>query len=186
MAKTDKSLMVSVLLVCIVVAVGVAAYVKLAPADTVPRETKTEQQTGGDKVHAFTPYYKNDDLAFRSEPMDVPKNADKYVFVIDKYLRSVKAVPQDAVLKTCKLENGVATLDFNKAFDRTYGTFDESTIINGILTVMGQFSEVSYVKFTVEGQKIDTLGNMDLTDPLEVERSPGVPASGGEGSVSKP
>ena len=179
MAKSDRSLILPVLLVCGVIAVGVAAYVKLAPADVVPREVvEKEQQTGGERVQVLTPYYANDELRFRAEPMDVPPNVDPKVFALNTYLRTVTFVPEDAVVKTVAVSNGVATADFNSAFYTSYGTADEATVVNGILAVLGQFPDVSSVLFKVDGEPIDSLGNLELTDPLPVIRLPQLEAGG--------
>jgi hypothetical protein len=169
--SSDKSLVVSVLLVCAVVAVGVAAYVKLAPADTVPVVVDTEVRPEGGGVKLLTPYYDDDGvLKYKTEEVNVPRDTDPHVYAVNKYLDLVSVVPEGAVLKSVKIENTIAVLDFSAEFASSYSTFDESTIVNGILTTMGQFPEVSYVKFMVEGKRLETLGNLDLIDPLEVQR----------------
>lgn len=173
--KGDKSLITSVLLVCIVVGVGVAAYVKLAPANVVPNEpVTTEEQEGGAGVQLLTPYYVDNELRFKQEQTEVPANVDPKVFAVNRYLRTAKPVPHDAELVSCTVEGSVATLDFNAAFGISYGTDDESTVVNGILATMGQFPDVSYVKFLVEGRELETLGNLDLTGPQDVIRLPSV------------
>jgi hypothetical protein len=184
--SSDKSLVVSVLLVCAVVAVGVAAYVKLAPADTVPKDVDAEIRPGGGGVKLLTPYYNDDGgLKYRIEEVNVPKDTDPYVYAVNKYLDLVSSVPEGAVLKSVKIENTIAVLDFSAEFETSYSTFDESTIVNGILTTMGQFPEVSYVKFMVEGKRLETLGNLDLIDPLEVQRIAPASASAGEDTPAK-
>ncbi len=175
MAKgSDKNFIVSIVLVSAVVALGLGAYVKFAPADVVPvdKETKEEEPKSGG-IRILIPYYKDNELAFRSESVEVPPGVDKYVFAVNSYLRSVEAVPKDALLLTCTVKDKVATLDFNAPFRTSYGTDDESTLINGLLTVMGQFEEVAFVKVVVEGKKIETLGNFDLIDSQPVQKIPG-------------
>lgn len=171
-SKGDKSLIVSVLLVCAVVAAGVTAYIKFAPADKVVNEVKqTEQQEQlGGGVRVLTPYYANDDLKFTEKLVDVPPDADPMVFAVNTYLRTVTYVPKDAQVNTVTVYEGIATLDFNAPFETTYGTFDEKTVVDGILATMGQFEDVSFVKFTVEGRQLETLGNLELVDPLGVIR----------------
>ncbi len=177
--SSDKSPIVPILLVCVVIGVGAVAYIKMAPADEVVREAQNEQQVGGEGAHILTPYYTDDhELKFRSEPVVVPKDVDPHVFVVNKYLRDTPFIPKDAELKTCTIEGDTATLDFNSAFYTSYGTEDESTVINGILAVMGQFKDVSFVRIIVDGKPIDTLGNLELTDPLPVTRIPGVESGG--------
>lgn len=174
MAKgSDKNLIVSIVMVSVVLLLALLAYVKFAPADVVPqeKEVKEDKPVGGG-VRLLTPYYKDNELAFRTSDVEVPPGVDKYVFVVNQYLRSVEAVPKDALLETCTVKDGVATLDFNEAFRTTYGTDDESTLINGLLTVMGQFDDVLFVKVLIKGQKVETLGNYDLIDPQQVQRIP--------------
>ncbi len=176
--SSEKSPVVPILLVCFVIGAGAVAYIKLAPADEVPREVQNEQQNGGEGVHLLTPYYADHELKFTTEPMEVPKDVDPRVFAVNRYLRATTFVPKDAELKSCTVENGTATLDFSSAFETSYGTEDESTVINGILAVMGQFKDVSYVRIIVDGKPIDTLGNLELNDPLPVTRIPGVESGG--------
>lgn len=171
-SKGDKSLVVSVLLVCAVIAVGVTAYIKYAPADKVVNEKPTETQEVGGGVRILTPYYADGDLKFSDKSVEVPRDTDPMVFAVNSYLRSAPPVPKDAKLNKVTLERSIAVLDFNEAFNYSYGTMDESTVINGILATMGQFSQVQFVKFTIEGQPLESLGNLELVDPLEVIRLP--------------
>lgn len=174
---SDKNLILSIVMVTAIVAIGLVAYVKFAPADSVPKETVIKEETEpGGGVRLMTPYYKDNELAFRSESVEVPPGIDKYVFAINRYLRSVEAVPKEANLIACVIKDGTATLNFNTSFRTSYGTDDESTLINGVLAVMGQFEDVNFVKFTVEGKNLESLGNLDLIDPQSVLRLP-VPAA---------
>jgi hypothetical protein len=181
---SEKSPVVPILLLCLIVGAGAVAYIKLAPADVVPREVQVEQQTGGDGVHLLTPYYADHELKFSTEPAKVPKGTDARVFAVNQYLRNTKFVSADAMVKGVTVSNGTADLDFTEAIVGAYGTEDESTVINGILAVMGQFKDVTYVRFLVDGKPIDSLGgNLELTDPLPVTRIPGVES---DTSVGKP
>lgn len=172
MAKTgERSLLIGILMLCGVVGIALLAYVKFAPADVVPNQVEIKKEDkGGGGVRLLTPYYKDNELVFRSEEVKVPPGEDKYVFAVNRYLRSVEAVPIDAVLVKCTVKDGLATMDFNAAFRTSYGTDDESTLLNGLMTVMGQFQDVSFIKITVEGKDIESIGNMDLIDPLQVTR----------------
>jgi hypothetical protein len=176
--SSEKSPVVPILLVCTVLAVGAVAYIKMAPADKVVREVQNEQQTGGERVHLLVPYYADHELKFTSEQFEVPRNVDPHVYVVNDYLRATRFVPKEATVKTCVIEDGTATLDFTEAFYTSYGTEDESTVVNGILNVMGQFNDVSFVRILVEGKPIDTLGNIELTDPLPVIRPEGLEPAG--------
>jgi hypothetical protein len=183
---SEKSPVVPILLLCLIVTAGAVAYIKMAPADEVPREIQVEQQTGGEGVHLLTPYYADHELKFSTEPVKVPKGTDPRVFAINQYLRNTKFVSADAMVKSVSVSNGTAELDFTEQIIGGYGTEDESTVINGILAVMGQFKDVEYVKFLVDGKPIDSLGgNLELVDPLPVTRIPGVESGTSVGTPPK-
>ena len=182
------SLVVSVLMIGALGVVGWLAYDKLndtpeppapGPIDPVP-PAPVEEPVG---VQLFLPTYSDSGLGFETQEGTVPVGADPRVYAVNEYLRSLDAVPVDAEAVSCTIEDGVATLDFNDEFRVTYGTEDEMILYNGILAVMGQFEEVSFVRFLAAGELIDTLGNMDLTGSHPVTRQPG---SGSSEDSQKP
>lgn len=120
------------------------------------------------RVRVLSPHYQGGELSFIATETDVPKGEDPHVFAVNEYLSKVKAVPQDGRLKSCQVSNGVATADFTPALQSGYGTEDEQTVVNGILAAFGAFDDVKYVRFLVDGQPIDTLGNIELKDPQPV------------------
>ncbi len=181
------SLVVSVLMIGALGVVGWFAYDKLndtpepptpGPVNPVP-PAPVEELVG---VQLFLPA-KGGVLEFETQEGTVPVGADPCVYAVNEFLRSLDAVPATAEAVSCVIEDGVATLDFNDEFRRTYGTEDEAILYNGILAVMGQFEEVSSVRFLAAGEPIDTIGNMDLTGFHPVTRQPG---SGSNGDSRKP
>ncbi len=109
-------------------------------------------------------------LRFESRTEDVPKNTTAYLAAINGFLGEAKLTPEGASATSASLKDGVLTVVFNKAFDSTYGTEDEQTLVNGILVSAGQFPEVKKVKFTIEGRPMETMGNIDLSQPLSTLR----------------
>ena len=167
--KKDKNLVVGVLMVCAVIVVAVGAYVKFAPADKIHITDEVIEQTAGG-VTVLVPRFEEDGLVFETTEVDVPKDQDPRIFALNLYLRKVAAVPKEVAALTCTVFDTVATVDFNAAFDRSYGTEDEMIVINGILRVLGQFKEIASVMITVEGNVIESIGNLDLTESHRVIR----------------
>ncbi len=121
------------------------------------------------QVKGLIPHY-GDTFSPEPQVLTVPPGADAHVFVLNDYLSRLKAVPQEARVNSVTVSDGVATIDFTSALRHGYGTEDEQMLVNGVCTVMGQFKNVNFVKFMVDGQSIDTLGNADLSQPLPVLR----------------
>lgn len=68
-------------------------------------------------------------------------------------------------------DDGVATVDFNTAFQKNFpgGDENEALTLNAVVATLGQFPGVKRVQFLVEGAKIDSLGgNQPLMEPLPV------------------
>lgn len=168
--KSDKVLFAGVMLVSIIAVVAVGAYVKFAPADEVVNIEEPEEVIVVGGVQLLLPFYEDGQLMFERTEKELPEGTDVRVYTINYYLRNVNAVPEDVEVVTCTIKDSIATLDFNAAFARDYGTEDEMILINGMLSTMGQFEDVSFVKITVEGQEIETIGNLDLTELLRVIR----------------
>ncbi|MBX7132795.1 MAG: GerMN domain-containing protein [Fimbriimonadaceae bacterium] len=158
---------------------ALAAYVRFSPAREVPpdmRRPSTASQDGTKapatptKVIVFTPHFQDNDLKFDEIEETLPQGEDKVLFAVNGYLSKLDFLPKGATLKTAKVIDGLAELDFDETFNTTYGTDDERTIVNGILTAVGQFPEIRSVRFLAGGKPIESLGNIELTDPQPVLR----------------
>ncbi|HMS53861.1 MAG TPA: GerMN domain-containing protein [Fimbriimonadaceae bacterium] len=155
---------------------GLVAYIKLAPADVVPaeiRRTEPSRQTEApvvSKVTVFTPVAQGDDVTFDERQVDVPKGTDPAVFAVNEFLRSTTIVEKEARLVAVDRRGKEAILQFNSAFNQTVGTGDEKVLLDGIRKTMGQFSEIESIRFEVEGQPMETLGNVELDQPIIVIR----------------
>lgn len=125
-----------------------------------------------EQVTKLTPKMEGDDLVFEEQRATLPAAVDPMVYAVNDYLSQLEVVPKEGRVESCRVgADKVAILDFTPAFaEGGYATEDEMTVVRGILRVMGQFPEVDFVKFTVEGQPLETLGNIDLSLPQRVDR----------------
>ena len=152
-----------------------AAYIVNSPGRVVdePAQSRGASNSKPADVKVYTPSYEKGELKLKSTSTKPVEKQDPHVLAVNSFLEQLKMVPKDARLLSCKVSEGTATLDFSPAFETTYGTEDEQTVLKGVLTTMGQFDDVKGVRFTVAGRGLETLGNVDLTQPQEVLRESG-------------
>lgn len=179
----------SVLLIWLGIAVvafaGVTAYVKFGAPNPKPAAKGTDvaredQNTSGlerlapglvspkEDVNIPQPRYEDGELKLDKKSQKVPVNEDPYVYSVNQFLVQSKVAPKEAKLEKAVMHDHTLELHFNKDFDKTYGADDEATLVNGILETCGQFAGVNKVQFFIEDQPMETMGNVDLTQPLEV------------------
>lgn len=120
-------------------------------------------------VNAPTARYEGDDLVFDQRPVKPQAGQDRMLFAVNEYLGGLAFVRKEARVKSIKVNDRIATLDFTEAIYGGYGSEDEQTLVKGILETMSQFKDIGWVKFTVGGEPLDSLGHLDLTDPQPVE-----------------
>lgn len=152
---------------------GVTAYALMSPRQ-IPQELSRHQEKEKPRqVTQLTPKYDTGNLTFEESKATAPAGTDPMVQVINDYLAKVPAVPKEAKLLDVKMDGPTAVLNFNSAFRAGYGTEDEQIIVQGVLSSLAQFSEVQNVLFRIEGQPLESLGNIDLSEPQPVAREDG-------------
>ena len=80
-------------------------------------------------------------------------------------------LPKGTQVKSIKIEDGLATVDFSPEFkDNFHGSdTEEAQALNSILMTLGQFSTIQHVQILVNGAATDTLGgHLEISDPLDV------------------
>jgi hypothetical protein len=164
-------------LIGLAVVAGLGYYAKFGPANRVPAELAApkrvepvEAEANEPEVRVMTPSYAGDKLQFTEAKSKPGTGENPMVFAVNSFLSTSKVVESQARLQSVKVKDGVAYLDFSAAFGQTYGTEDEQTILEGVCRTMGQFKSVDRVQFLVQGKPLDTLGNVELTEPIPVIR----------------
>lgn len=183
-APTTKTLLI-VTLSAVAIVGSLAAYVKFAPADRVPDDQRRPAVSNikppapnvdvsvrnRTQVLVFTPVYEGTSLRFTSITRPVPDNTKPEVFAVQAFLNMSKVTDADVRVLDVDVRNGLATISLNGAFAAGYGTDDESVLLAGISRALGQFPAIEKVEFYVDGVKLDTLGHIELVEPLPVIRS---------------
>ncbi|GIK31915.1 MAG: hypothetical protein HND43_01875 [Armatimonadetes bacterium] len=179
---------VAVGLLGLLVVGGLAAYVAWAPADRIPdwlkrpdkrttsrpvEPTVTPELTPEveQEVILLSPSYVGGELGFTETVAKVPQGEDPKAFVLNRFLDAAAITAADVrVLSVHINSDGLAALSFNKSLGQGLGSMDESTLVNGLRSVIGQFPEVNSMEMFADGEKIDTLGHFDFSEPIPVKR----------------
>jgi len=184
--KSSKGPFLGLLVVGILGLGSLAAYVKYGGASKVPYEIRvashkeTPPKTGTireSKVQLITPSRDGTDLKLGKHESDVPQGEDPVVFALNHFLKESKIVPDDAKALSVQVKDGVALVDVTPSFNQTYGSLDEEALLKGISATLAQFKDIDKVQFFVEGKVVESLGNVDLTEPLPVRPKAGSSAS---------
>lgn len=184
---TTKTLIIVALFGAAVVA-SLAAYVKLTPADRVPADQRrveapiskprpapdvnvsVHQATVGE-VYVYVPYFEGETLKFRSRISTVPKGAAAEAHAIQEFLTETKIADANARVLGVDVKEGLASISFNSAFGPGFGAEDEHVLVEGFRRELGQFPAVDKFEIYIDGTKVETLGNIDLSAPVDVIRT---------------
>lgn len=80
----------------------------------------------------------------------------------------ISVMPKGTKLLGISVQDQTATVDFSSEFKRSFsgGSTGELMLIGSVVDTLTQFDGIKSVRFTVEGQRIDSLsGHMDLSAP---------------------
>ena len=78
-------------------------------------------------------------------------------------------IPKQAKLRSVKVENGTATVDFTGDLSKNFvgGSTGETMLVGSIVDTLTEFPEVKKVQILIDGKKVESLGgHMDLSQPL--------------------
>lgn len=188
----NRGALMALLLVGAMGATALTTYITMGPGKSIPKEEqraerlpehqegKTDSTAGKmdlkdpveTQVTILSP--KSDDkgnITYDKRTETVPQGENRYLLAINSFLEEAKISPEGSKAVAADLEpDGLLTLQFNEAFDTTYGTEDEEILVDGILKSVGQFRAVKRVRFTIMGRPMETLGNIDLTQPMPALR----------------
>ena len=170
--RSDRGLYALLALGLGVVAV-LFAYVKGTPADRIPADLVRPDKpvaAAPAKVWVYAAKPDGASVAFEGSEVALPRGEDPMVFAANQFITSSKIAPEGSRLVSVDVVEGEAQLHFNDAFDTTYGSTDESALLRGIQRTFGQFTAVNTLRFYIGDKPMQTTGNIDLTEPVPVER----------------
>lgn len=175
--------------------VGVfAAYVKLTPpaqhvapelhrpAETAvvapeKHESFVREKPAGPSVEVDAgpqlrvPALSGEEVKLGRKAGSVPSGVKPMVFIANETLKDLKIDKARAIGVDVHGRN--ALIDFNPEIEKGYGSTEEGELIKALSTALGQFPEIDTFQIVVDGKPLDTLGELDLSDPIAVIRPDG-------------
>lgn len=78
-----------------------------------------------------------------------------------------RLVPDSTKINSVTVEEGLAEVDFSMDFieDKITSDVEDNLLIYSIVNTLTEFSEINSVTFFIDGEKLDTLGELDLSEP---------------------
>lgn len=176
--------LIGLLLVASLSVGALSVYAGRSPANKVPAEARRTERLPehqGDKsankakegqVSVPQPEYDKDgNRTFNNISRPVPAGQDKYQFALNTYLESTKITSNAARVTSASLQGDTLVVTFSPEIMGGYGSEDESTLINGLLLTAGQFDEVQKMVFKIGDDEIDSLGHVEIANPMPVQRN---------------
>lgn len=190
--KTPNGRGILTVLLAAALGVGVfAAYVRMTPnANHVPndlREHSTpKKEVSAPPVHhrgpsvevdssssqdLKIPVLKGGDVTLGPDAGTPPKGMNPMVFLATATLKQLKI--EGARALSVDIHGRNALIDFNDALDKGYGSTEEGQLIKSLQWALGQFPTIDTFQIVIDGKIKDTLGQIDLSDPIPVTRPDG-------------
>ena len=184
-SSTRKSV-VAVLMLCIVGAGGLAAYVKLFPAAAhvveQPSPTFSREQTQEPDVKVsvkpdqaesalLVPTVADGEVKLKMPASTAPDGTKPEVSLLNDTMKSLQV--EGARALGIEVSNHKACVDFNAGLQKGYGTIEEGNLNKAMQLALGQFPAIRQFQLRIDGKIVDSLGNIDLTTPVDVIRPNG-------------
>ena len=94
---------------------------------------------------------------------------EKYTAAMESLLEGTKEkgqtniIPKQTKLRSVKVENGTATVDFTGDLRKDF----ETMLVGSVVDTLTEFPEVKKVQILIDGKKVESLsGHMDLSQPM--------------------
>ncbi|MEP0766004.1 MAG: GerMN domain-containing protein [Fimbriimonadia bacterium] len=165
------------ILILAVAMIAVLAYLSLMPSPKPPGEPQNGRdamhgQDEAGRVNVFKPSYKDDRMVLEPKSISVPPGRTKLFAAVSELIRDERLFPKGVKLLGAEVKGKTAELNFSEELRAGYSTDEEEALLKSLSATVGQFLEVENMRILVAGSPVDTLGNVDLSDPVPVTRNP--------------
>jgi hypothetical protein len=143
------------------------------------RVTAPPKNENADGPTLLVPALLENDVKLDKPAGQVPEGVAPEVHLINRTLESLNVDGARALGIDTK--DRTAMISFNPGIEKGYGTIEEGHLIKALRMALGQFPNIDRFQLLVDGKVVDSLGNIDLTTPVEVLR-PGQKETTGEGN----
>ena len=141
-------------------------------ASTVAKPVETKELT----VKVYYPNDEGERLVAVSRKVKLSDGTDKYTAAMKSLMQGTKEkgqsaiIPRQAKLRSVKVKDGVATVDFSGDILKHFvgGSTGEEMLVGSVVNTLTEFPEVTSVQILIDGNPVESLaGHMDLTMPIK-------------------
>jgi germination protein M len=139
-------------------------------ADTA-EESEEETEEAKDGAITINVYYLDAMGEFLVSEARTVSSMNKYVDALYELMKLpvdsslYRLVPDSTKINSIVVEDGLAKVDLSKEFveDRITSDTEDNLLIYSIVNTLTEFEEVNSVTFFIDGEKLDTLGELDVS-----------------------
>jgi len=150
-----------------------------------PQETEVSESTDSGEEAEDENEVKNGEIAINVYYLDsmgeylvgearIVSSENKYVDALYELMKLpidsslYRLVPDSTKINSIVVENGLAKIDLSKEFieDKITSDTEDNLLIYSIVNTLTEFPEVNSVSFYIDGEKLDTLGELDISEPI--------------------
>lgn len=142
------------------------AKVDVEPPVRKAKEAPTEKSENS--VMVMTPHEDSSGVTFKASSRKLKSGEDGMLVSVQEGLKLISAVPKDARVLSIERKGSQAIVQVNDKFSSGYGTDEEAAILESIRQTLAQFPEIQTFTIECEGKQLTTLGQFDLTKPVNV------------------
>ncbi len=165
--KTARNILVIAIL-AVVAFLGSYFWVVRKPAAPV------KEQPTLPTVTVVTPEVEQGEQKFASTQVKVPEGQDALKVSVEHLVitRNSPFPKGTRVLSIAETKN-LVTIDFSKELVRNFegGSSEEAALINSLCKTLEQFPEILQLQITVDGKKIESIGeHIDVSQPIDIRK----------------
>ena len=135
---------------------------------------KEEELVSSDEELTTVVYYADEQVEYLVGETKVVSSGNKYVDALSELMKEpinsslVRLVPDTTLINSVTVEDGLAKVDLSKNFveDRFNSDVVDVLLIYSVVNTLTEFSEINFVTFYIDGEKLDILGMLDLKHPI--------------------
>lgn len=155
------------------------------PKGSTEKETTTEEETDQEEVNkeeqeetspegiSIKVYYTDQQGQNLIGESRTVSSENRYVDALNELIKLpqnnslINVVPNTTVINKVTVSDGLAEVDLSQSFvdDRFISESVDILLIFSIVNTLTEFDEVNSVSFYIDGNKLNTLGQLDIQDP---------------------
>ena len=140
---------------------------------------ETSEENNGTGPLTVKVYYADSNVQYLVREERIISGAYKYLVTFMELLKSplepghIALVPETTKVNKINFDNGNITLDLSPEFinDRFEGDAVDILLVYSIVNTLTEFPEINTVDFYISGERLNTIGQLDISSPLYRDES---------------